>query len=249
MKRCPSCNFPNIDSDRTCFKCGTLLPAQISVEPSSEAPSTVSAEVSPEPTQPAPVPSKPISPAPLPTTPSSAPNEEEQASSSDELRPKSNPVFDSGANVSNFIHTPTKAPLPKTPEVLPSTKAVKEACATSDIPLPQAPPEPPTTSTPTLGAPARIIPKYKSFNTLSLFFKVLGIFLGLLLITLGTCVMLTFPNILGIIVLVTCIIFGIINMILGFVIAAVLGWLNDAECNQRKQIELLGHIYHKISEE
>lgn len=209
MKRCSSCNFPNIDSDPLCFKCRTPLPE----------------ETSPEPT------------APLA-------DEDGQATSSQEvaatLDTTPTPSFDSNTNVIQFIRTPSEAPLPTADE---------EICAASDITLPQMPPPIPITTAPVLKTPSRILPRYKVFNVLSVIAKVTGILFGLLLIFLGVGSLLTFSNILGVISLILCISFGIISIILAFTFSALLGWLTDIECNQRKQIELINHLYHKISDQ
>lgn len=177
-------------------------------------------------------------------------DEEGQASSNENLSVESKPepdpttpLFDSGSNVINFIRTPTEVPLPISDE---------EVSATSTIPFPQIPPPPtpaPKTSAPSPKAPARIIPKYKVFNVLSLISKITGVCFGILLILLGVGILLTFPNILGVTALVLCVSSGIITLLLSFTIAAVLGWLGDVECNQRKQTELIHHIYHKLPDQ
>lgn len=207
MKRCPGCKFPNVDSDLTCFKCGTPLPEETLIEFAAS-----------------------------PT------DEEGQASSNEDL--STTPLFDSGSNVINFIRTPTEVPLPISDE---------EVSATSIISFPQIPPLTPTptpkAAAPSLGTPARIIPKYKVFNVLSLIAKITGVFFGILLMFLGIGILLTFSNILGVTALVLCVSSGVITLLLSFTIAAVLGWLGDVECNQRKQTELMHHIYHKLPDQ
>lgn len=193
MKRCPNCNFPNIDSDPNCFKCGTLLP-------------------------------------------------DEEAEASIDTDSASN--FNTDTNVTAFIHTPTEDTHPKLEQM--ATETEREICTTTEMSLPEMPVPPLTSQAPTLPTPSRILPKYKSLTRLAVATKLIGLVLGLIFILLSTCCLLLFPSIFSIALCILGIGFGIVHILTGFVIAALLSWLNDAECNQRKQLELINHIYHKL---
>lgn len=198
MKRCPNCQFPNIDSDLNCFKCGTSLP-------------------------------------------------DEKTEESDQLESNSSSTtFDAKTNITTFIHTPTEEPHTEPQEALAKTK--EETCVTSEVPLSDELPPPLTTKAPTLPTPTRILPKYKSLPRLSTASKLLGLVLGLVFIFLSVGFLLLFPSIFSIALCILGICFGTVHMLMGFIIAAGLDWLNDVECNQRKQQELMNHIYHKLPE-
>lgn len=302
MKRCPNCNFPNIDSDRICFKCGTAL---LEEAPTLETLSNQTDETTQdeetahtnsssqdgqsshlnEPIQT----SQPTHfdsflhtnqtlnhgqstgenqalhtdlPSQLnPTLHTSQPSQPKIKGNTDDLVVKPNPVFDTNTNISAFIHKPTDTtgvnpkttptmssrPIPS-PKVSPTNnKATSEVAATS-IPLPTMPAPPLATSSPSLPTPARILPKYKSLARLKTLSTLMGILFGLALIAVGVLFIFVYPGLLGV---ASCIGFagmGLISIFLGFVLSAVLGWLNDVECNQRKQIELINHVYHKIED-
>ena len=203
MKRCPNCQFPNIDSDLNCFKCGTSLPDEKTEESDQ-----------------------------LELDPS-------------ELDPSST-TFDAQTNATTFIHTPIEDSHTEPQEAIAQTTG--EACITSETSLLDELPPPLATKGPTSSTLTRILPKYKSLHRLGMASKLLGLVLGLVFILLSVGFLLLFPSIFSIALCILGICFGTINMLMGFIIAAVLDWLNDVECNQRKQQELMNHIYHKLAE-
>lgn len=178
MKRCPICHFPNIDTDRTCFKCNAILTEEVNI---------------------------------------AYPNSEEKAylaygKSLSELE-----------NTLNDSHTPPPSD-------------------TSDY---TAPPTP-STRPPRQTTPTRIIPKYASFSLLTTLLRLLSSIQGLLFIILGVMSALTLKNTVGILILVVALLLGVASILIGFTLSYLLVWFNDVECNQRKQLELLTHIFHKI---
>ncbi|MEG0951023.1 MAG: hypothetical protein RSE96_03740 [Niameybacter sp.] len=283
MKRCPNCNFPNIDSDCSCFKCGSLLAEELANDPlPAPAPSQTSTAPSTKPstmaTPPEPEPNSSTSQEQVASTKSPSTVQRQKTPSraipsvaGDELVVKPNPVFDSNTNIIDFIHTPThvtskasqdpvndstndsandltspatgQAPTPEVPT--PEATTTDEAAATV-VPFPTTPVPCLTTSPPRPGTPARITPKYKSLSCLKVWSRILGILFGLTWIGCGACALLYVQGFLGIGICLGLAGFGILNFFLGFGIAAIFEWMNDVECNQRKEIELMSHVYHKI---
>lgn len=290
MKRCPNCNFPNIDSDRICFKCGTALLEETptletlssQTDEKTQDEETIHLDEPIQTSQPTHFDSflhtnqtlnqdqstgenqalHPDPPNQLnPTLHTNQLIQPKIKGNTDDLVVKPNPVFDTNTNISAFIHKPTDTtevnpkttptmsnrPIPS-PKVSPTNnKATSEVAATS-IPLPTMPAPPLATSSPSLPTPARILPKYKSLARLKTLSTLMGILFGLALIAVGVLLIFVYPGLLGV---ASCIGFagiGLISIFLGFVLSAVLGWLNDVECNQRKQIELINHVYHKIED-
>ena len=274
MKRCSNCNFPNIDSDSICFKCGTAL-----LEESPTLDELLAAQPN-EPPQVDPIlhPSQ-LTPAnqtlpsdeatqinqtlhPSQPTQASQANQVKNKGNLDDLVVKPNPIFDANTNISDFIHKPTEVTeIHSNPKVTPSiskpltspkvphinNNASSEVAATS-IPLPTMPVPPLATSSPTLPTPARIVPKYKSLARLKVLSILTGILFGLALIAVGILLVFVYPGLLGVAICIGFSSLGVICMFLGFVLSALLGWLNDVECNQRKQVELINHIYHKLED-
>ncbi|MDA3733246.1 hypothetical protein PBV87_17345 [Niameybacter massiliensis] len=357
MKRCPNCNFPNIDSDRNCFKCGSLLPTDSShqtnpaietkeANQSTESNTTTENvdKLSDTTTTEEATPSTPTSKATqktkvkkqatrskesttseitksdkastdkeiakndkVPTNKEAIKDDNSSTSKettkddspsinreitndnkistnknvskdatstekgefhilkakieSDELIPQPNPVFDSNTNITDFIRKPTQSDEPSSfDDAIVSTTntnhgqasskdatlANQEVAATG-VPLPTTPVPSLTTSPPRPGTPVRITPKYGSLARLKVISKILGVLFGLALFAGGGLTLYAGQNMLSLIICVGLVGLGILNMFLGFVIGATLEWLNDVECNQRKQIELISHVYHKIN--
>lgn len=265
MKRCPNCNFPNIDSDRICFKCGAALLEEIpAAEALSNQTDTTTQTKEAIHTDPSfqdiqTVYIEPPSPY-NPTLHISSSDEPKIKRNTDDLVAKPNPVFDANANISAFIHKPTDTteadskttttkskPLPSSPVASTTHTATSEVAATS-MPQPTIPAPPLVTSSPSLPTPARILPKYKSLACLKTLSILMGLLFGLALIATGVLLIFVYPGLLGVASCIGFVGMGLISIFLGFVLSAVLGWLNDVECNQRKQIELINHIYHKIED-
>ena len=218
MKRCPNCEFPNTDSDVQCFKCGTALPE---AEPITKG---VEQEDQPETSQ----------PTPEPTVGDTLVGD--------------TPTFNAQENITTFIHTPTEAP-PVEPKLEPlSTLTQEETCVTSDLPTPEPTPTPVTRPTRTLPPPTRILPKYKWLPRLGLISKILSILIGLVSMSLGIGAFLMFPSIFTLALGLIGLCVGLFHWFIGFALAALLNWLNDTECNQRRQQEILTHIYHHLPE-
>ena len=274
MKRCSNCNFPNTDSDEVCFKCGTTLlkepPIPETLSTLTDVPPQIDRSTLTAPT-PHPV-QAPKMNQPLQASQSNPVNQPLQSSqpapttqpkvkeTTEDLIAKPNPVFDTHTNISDFIHTPTgtTSEHPKssstTPKVSSSSqsastnnKASSEVAATS-IPLPHVPVPPLATSSPSLPKPARILPKYKSLSCLKTLSKLIGRVVGLALFARGVLMIILYPGLVGVISCIGLVALSLLFIFLGFVLSAILSWLNDVECNQRKQIELINHIYHKIED-
>ena len=158
------------------------------------------------------------------------------------------PTFNAQENITTFIHTPTEAPSPEPePETVPPL-AQEETCVTSEMPVSEQTPPPVTRPTLTLPPPTRILPKYKWLPRFGLASKILGVIMGLVFIFLSIGFFLVLPSIFTLALGLVGVCFGLLHCFMGFVLAAVLNWLNDAECNQRRQQEILHHIYHKLPE-
>lgn len=277
MKRCPNCNFPNIDADNVCFKCGTALleespiPETLSsqTDEMTQAEETIPTNQSSQANQPS------HFDEPIQTLHYDQPTQESQTlhtnqptqlnqpkikGNVDDLVVKPNPVFDTNTNISAFIHKPTgtaevnsKATAtmskPMSSPKVPLTKSnVTSEVAATSMPLPTMPVPPLATSSPSLPTPARILPKYKSLARLKILSTLMGLLFGLALIAVGVLLIFVYPGLLGVASCIGFVGIGLLSIFLGFVLSAVLGWLNDVECNQRKQIELINHVYHKIED-
>ena len=262
MKRCPNCNFPNIDADNVCFKCGTALLEE------SPIPETLSSQTDEATQAEETIPTNQSSQADRPSQESQTLhanqldqlNQPKIKGNVDDLLVKPNPVFDTNANISAFIHKPTgtaevnskatatmSKPMPSPKVPLTKSNVTSEVAATS-IPLPTMPVPPLATSSPSLPTPARILPKYKSLARLKILSTLMGLLFGLALIAVGVLLIFVYPGLLGVASCIGFVGIGLLSIFLGFVLSAVLGWLNDVECNQRKQIELINHVYHKIED-
>lgn len=108
------------------------------------------------------------------------------------------------------------------------------------IPLPE-----PDTAPPKPKIATRITPKYDNLRWLSIFIRIVGILQSLFFIILGILGFLSMKGLLGILALSGCILMALLSILMAFSFSIFLTWLNDVECNQRRQIELIHHLYHK----
>lgn len=169
--------------------------------------------------------------------------------------------FDTSTNISAFIHRPTFSTPPSSTEGA-STRtesgskgatsledsAASEAAATS-MPFTSFSSSSFTSAPlPSLSKPARIIPKYKSLKCLKVLSELFGTLFGLALIAVGVLLIFVYPGLLGVASCIGFVGMGVLSIFLGFVLSSMLVWLNDVECNQRKQIELVNYIYHKMKD-
>lgn len=191
MKRCPKCIFPNKDTDRTCFKCNTLL---------DEVPST-SANVVPT----------DAPPTSLLSTASPAPRNSKRGQSA---------ASEASATADAFIDN----------RIL------------SEVP-------PLTTTPPKLKTPARITPKYKAFTILSVILKIFSPLQGIAIIVIGCLFATLMTPLSATCTIILSVILGLTTTIIGLLFAYALTWMGDVECNQRKELELLNHLYHMIQGE
>lgn len=199
MKRCPNCDFPNIDTDRACFKCNAALDSVTSTESNKESEVKVS-----------------------------YPTEEEET------------LLIYG-NTVPYTNTALED-LRTTAEVQSPIKSTSVSKSATDYITP-----PPTTPEPSPTTPTRIIPKYRSFSIFTGLLRILSCIQGAIFIILGVLFLLWSKSLIGIVGLMIMATLGISSILIGFILSYILTWFSDVECNQRKQLELLNHIFHKIS--
>lgn len=218
MKRCPNCAFPNIDTDRICFKCNTPLDT-------TPITSSVQTLVSQE-----------IQAAEAQATVTNA-------EALDDLTPKSTmpqPIpFPKSATQPTFV--PYKHVVSSL-EVS-STSISEETCNSHHTPTDEV--APPTTTPPRSTTPTRILPKYKHFATLRVLLILLGCIQGIGFIGGGIILLLTATSETTMVLSFILMLLGLSSAIVSIILSFLFTWLNDVECNQRKQIELLNHLYHK----
>lgn len=246
MKRCPSCSFPNKDTDRTCFKCNALLDPDTMLEPVSTTPpplsstnpmqffaktskrSTLSTKKNVSATSPTPQPTTLPTPEPTPEL-LEAPTTEEVA-----------------ATLTTETFTPYTHVV-SSPDI-----SLAEVPASDEL-LSQ-----PTTAVPPISTPepkllkaARILPKYKSFQAIKTMLIVIGCLQTLSILSVGISTLLYIQAYIGLTAFINVAIIGTLIIVISCIVActtlafSLLSWANDTECNQRKQLELLNHLYHK----